>query len=416
MDIKKCLAWGFYDWASSIWPTIVNAFVISAYFATSVASSPEQGAILWGYQASIVGLVLAVLAPLLGAVIDQNRNEKRIIAVFTMMCILCSSLLWFAYPKVGYQYYILVIVGLGSVFNELAFVPYNTLLGRVFPPNDWAKVSAWGFSLGYVGGILALSLSLFGLVLNPEWLGFEVESAEQIRILGPIMAIWMGVFSLPLLGFVKAPSLHNHSLLSCLRRGIGDLKRTFVNVKKHRRIARFLLAHMFYMDGLTTVFAFAGIYAANIFGMSLQDVMIFGIASQVFAGLGAWVYGWVEQMIGVSRSLLIVLVLFLIMGLAIICVQDVVYFYVFGLGCSMLIGPIQSSSRTLMTHLTDEDQRSEMFGFFMLSGKATSFLGPLLMAIITSYFNSQRMGMLSSLLLFAVGVLLYARGMESSKV
>ena len=148
-----------------------------------------------------------------------------------------------------------------------------------------------------------MTLCLFGLVLNPDLLGFDRNTAEHIRILGPIMALWMGVFSLPLF-MIKAPALHHYSLGVCYRRGFLSLKKTFSKIREYRKISSFLLANMLYMDGLTTVFAFAGIYAAGVFGMSLQQVIMFGIASQLFAGIGAWLFGWIDYYLGSARSLI----------------------------------------------------------------------------------------------------------------
>ena len=237
-------------------------------------------------------------------------------------------------------------------------------------------------------------------------LGLDKESYEHVRITGPFVALWYLVFALPM--FLLAPDRPASALSTgqAIRRGVGTLIGTIRQLPRYGNIARFLLARLFYIDGLTTLFAFGGIYAAGTFGMDFQEVLIFGILLNVTAGLGAVAFAWVDDWLGSKPTILIAVAGLTVFGAAILMVEDKLWFYVLGCIIGIFIGPAQAASRTMMARLAPPDMRTEMFGLFAFSGKATAFMGPALVGLVTAATESQRMGMATILVFFVVGGLL----------
>ena len=182
------------------------------------------------------------------------------------------------------------------------------------------------------------------------------------------------------------------------------LGRTLRSIRDHRTIARFLLARMLYIDGLNTLFAFGGLYAAGTFGMDLAEVLYFAVALNVAAGIGAFGFGWIDDWLGSKRTLIMSLVALIIVGALILIVEDKVWFWILGLGIGIFMGPTQAASRSMMARLAPVERQTEMFGLFALSGKATAFLGPWLVALLTMSSGSQRIGMSVVLVFFAAGL------------
>jgi UMF1 family MFS transporter len=202
----------------------------------------------------------------------------------------------------------------------------------------------------------------------------------------------------------KAASGLSHS--EAIRKGLATLADTLRNLRRFRNIATFLVAHMIYTDGLNTLFAFGGIYAAGSFGMTFDEILIFGILLNIAAGLGAFGFAWVDDWIGPKRTVIIALIGLMAFSTAILLVEQKLWFYLLGCGIGALIGPAQAASRTLMAHLAPAHIRTEMFGLYALSGKATAFIGPALVGWVTLWFDSQRAGMATILAFFLIGLLL----------
>ncbi len=301
----------------------------------------------------------------------------------------------------------LLFVAVGNAAFEFGQVFYNAMLPEVAPPERLGRISGWAWSVGYAGGLvcLALSLVLFAQP-DPPLFGLDAGAAEHIRIVGPFVAAWFALFALPLFLFVPDAPPRRQPIAIALRQGLGSLGRTLKALPRHGQTGRYLLAHMFYTDGLNTLFAFGGLYAAGTFGMSFQEILVFGILLNVFAGLGAAGFAWVDDWIGPKRTILIALVGLFFAGAAILVVETRLSFTVLGCVIGIFIGPAQSASRSLMVRLAPPEHRSELFGLYALSGKATAFLGPALVGTVTLWADSQRAGMATILVFFLVGAIL----------
>ena len=406
---KQLAAWCLYDWANSAYPTVITTFVFAAYFTKGVAVDPITGTSQWGLAISISALCVALIGPLLGAIADHSGRRKPWLFSFTLISALCAMGLWFVTPEPGSVFMALFFVGVGTFAFELGMIFYNAMLPDLSPPRKIGRWSGWGWGLGYVGGLTCLALTLVAFVQtgNP-WFGLDKEMAEHLRATGPMVGLWMLIFAVPL--FVFTPDKPSGvGFTEASKRGITSLIETFKHVTQHTNIARFLIARMIYTDGLNTLFAFGGIYAAGSFGFSFEDLILFGIGINVTAGLGAASFAWIDDWIGPKLTILISITALIFLSSALLLIDNVFLFWVFGLGLGIFVGPAQSASRSMMARLAPPEMRTKMFGLFALSGKATAFLGPALLAIMTDAFASQRAGMASIVVFFIIGALLLLR-------
>ncbi|NQU61350.1 MAG: MFS transporter [Rhodospirillales bacterium] len=402
-------AWCLYDWANSAFPTVITTFVFAAYFTKAVAVDEIGGTADWGYAISLSGLAVAVLSPFLGAVADHGGRRKPWIAAFTVLCVVATAALWLAEPNPGFVLLALVLVGSANFAFEMAMVFYNAMLPDLVAKDHIGRLSGWGWGLGYAGGLACLALALLALVeAETPVFGLNKDAAEHLRATGPLAALWMAVFAVPL--FLWTPDRPSKGLAFAvaLKKGGATLVDTLKRVGDYKDIARYLIAHMIYADGLVTLFAFGGIYAAGTFGMDFSELIVFGIAINVTAGLGAAAFAWIDDWIGPKRTIQISVIALTVLGAALVLAEGKIMFWALALPLGIFVGPAQAASRSLLAHLAPAAVRTEMFGLFALSGKATAFAGPALLAWATVAFDSQRAGMATILVFFIGGLVLLA--------
>ncbi|RDI46498.1 MFS transporter [Aquicella lusitana] len=399
-------AWCLYDWASSAFPVIVTTFIFATYFTTKVAENTIIGTYQWANATALAGIIIAFTSPLFGAIADYGGHHKRWLFCFTWLAIIASALLWFAYPHHSAVYFTLACVVVGTIGLEVGTVFYNAYLAYIAPKNYLGRISGWGWGTGYIGGILALTIALVVFV-DANALGLNTQNAEEIRISGPFVAIWYALFSLPM--FFLTPDIPSqpHPLRQAIRFGFRDLLATLKKLPSEKNILLFLVAHMIYADGLNTLFAFGGIYAAGTYGLSFKEVLIFGITMNITAGLGAILLSWVDDYLGSKFTVIVSLICILIFGLPILFMEHKYGFWAMALVLCLFVGPVQSASRSLMVRLiAGKGAATEMFGLYALSGKITAFIGPWLLGEMTLAFDSQRVGMATVLTFFVMGILL----------
>lgn len=356
---------------------------------------------------SLAALAVAVFGPLLGAVADCGGRRKPWLAAFTGLTVGATAMLWFVRPETDWVMWTLAFVALATFGFEMGMVFYNAMLPELAPQNKIGRVSGWGWGLGYAGGLASLALALVFLIqADPAPFGLDKETAEHVRATALLAAGWFGVFSLPLFLFTPDAGPSGLAPGEALRRGLATLIATFRGIGEHSQIVRFLIARMIYTDGLNTLFAFGGIYAAGTFGMGLDEVILFGIALNASAGLGAALFAWVDDWIGPKRTILISLAALTVLGTAVLVAQTKTQFWVSGVMLGIFVGPAQAASRSMMARLAPQHLRAEMFGLYAFSGKATAFVGPAVLAWVTAYWGSQRAGMATILVFFAAGMAL----------
>ena len=414
---KGMWSWAMFDWANSAFFVIIQTFVFAAYFQRSIAADAITGTEQWGNMVSAAGLLIAFTAPVLGAIADRSGRRKPWIAAFSLMSIVASFLLWFAEPSTEFLTYALVVTFVATVGAEYAFIFYNAMLPDLVPPSYLGRWSGWSWAMGFAGGIVCLLGALYLFIENGgAWLGLDRETLEHIRATFIFTALWYLVFSIPM--FLRTPDIpkNNIPVGQAITEGFLQLKNSIKEARNYANIYRFLLARMIYNDAVILIYAFGGIYAAGTFGMDESQIIIFGIGLNVTAALGAVGFSWMDDRSGSKKTILFSLIGLIIPVTAILFVEDIFWFWIWGLMLGVFFGPVQAASRTLMGRLAPEDKRTEMFGLFAFSGKATAFIGPKLLGWVTVLFASQRIGMSVVLVLLALGFLLMLRVQEPEKI
>src|SRR5690606_16714906 len=261
--------------------------------------------------------------------------------------------------------------------------------------------------VGYLGGLLALALALVGFV-QPEtpWLGFSREAGENVRATNLLVAAWFLVFSLPLFLWVREDRSRASAAGQVVADGLKQLRRTFREVGRYRQTVRFLIARLIYNDGLVTIFAFGGIYAAGTFGFTIEQVLLFGIVINIAAGAAAILMGYLDDAIGGKRTIVVSLIGLIGATALAMTATNETWLWVAGILIGIFTGPNQSASRSLMGRFVPKAVENEFFGFFAFSGKLTAFIGPFLLGVLTDWSGSQRVGVSVVLLLFVVGLVL----------
>lgn len=410
-------AWCFYDWANSAFPTVITTFIFAAYFAQAVAATPVEGTVLWSRALTVAGLVVAFMSPVLGAVADSSGSRKPWILVFTALCAMLTAALWFVQPAAEFVLPALLLYCLASISYQFAIVFYDAMLPQIAPADMLGRLSGWGWAVGYAGGLLCLVACLWIVSAGPDALGLDKTQAEHVRATAPFVALWFIMFSAPLFLFTIDRRASGMGVAAAVGSGLRRLSGVVRLLRRHPPVARFLLAHMFYNDGLVTLFAFGGIYAAAEFSMQPADILIFGIVLNVAAGAGAAVLAWVDDAIGSKRTIMLALCGLMVFGSGLVLARSTSLFWGFAIALGLFVGPAQSASRALMARLAPPGTETQMFGLYALAGKATAFSGPLILGLTVQGFGSQRAGMATVIAFLLCGflVLLTVREPETER-
>ena len=565
---KTIFSWSMYDFANQPFTTLVVTFIFSAYYTQAIAPNIHDGTFLWSIGITITALFVAFMSPMMGAIADQGGYRKSLLIFWTWVCIIGSFFLFFSYE--GQIYTALFWFVVANIGFEMGSVFCNAYLPHIAPREKVGRISGYGWSLGYLGGLIALMISLFlfvqpnkpsfdlkkrssinslainiqdvevkdtfsRLILSPSslsvidsikigmpvklinfaltdtsgfmpdiiynnetengtvafiekssssiiifgnhpsyshhkgrsiqligaplWSGldkhdlesqtgylldedhkFEIRgpvysdsgeyfgtlcyyrdgrldvvdnpqineislkrSGENIRAINILVALWFMVFSIPTFLWVKDRKIESRLSKELIQSSYFQIRQTFKEIKNYKHIVRLLVARVLYNDGLVTIFSFGGIYASGTFGFSFNEVMYFGIALNVAAGLGAFLFGFLDDLIGGKNTIQLSN-----FGLVVACAlavftTSVTVFWIAGILIGLCSGPNQASSRSLMSRFTPKEKQNEFFGFFAFSGKATAFIGPLLLGILTKEFGSQRYGVAIVLVLVLAG-------------
>ena len=435
------VSWIFFDWAAQPYFTLITTFVFAPYFATHVAKDPASGQAMWGFATAAAGLVIALMSPVLGAIADASGRRKPWIAAFGALLVIGSALMWFGKPgDPSVIPALLLAYGIATIGVEFATVFNNAMMPSLVPPDKIGRLSGTGWATGYVGGILTLVLVLGFLAANPNTgrtlfgfmplFGLDPVTHQGDRITGPLTAVWFIIFVTPM--FLLTPDYPAKlRVRDALRAGLTELRGTLAELPKRKSMAAFLLANMIYTDGLVSLFAFGGIYAAGTFGWHTIQIGTFGILLAIAGTFGAWLGGKLDDTLGPKRVIAGSTVVLLSSIIAILLVDKDSIFFVkvappvpggalfsgaaerayLVLGCliGMAGGPLQAASRSLLVRMAPRDRVAQYFGLFALTGKVTSFVGPLLIGAITAVTASQKAGMAVLVVFFVAGLALLSR-------
>lgn len=413
---KSIFSWVLFDFANSAYTTLVVTFIYGTYFVKAVAPDEIAGTALWSRGITITAISVALLSPILGAMADQGNLRKQFLFISTLITIFGSVMLNFALP--GQVMTALVWFVVSNIAFELTNVFYNAFLPDIAPKEKIGRISGIGWGVGYIGGLMAMVIAMVGFV-SPEipWFGLSKEAGENIRATNLLVAVWFAVFSLPLFIFVRTDHRVKHVPIKHIaQNGITDLINTFKELKHYKEIVTLLVARLVYNDGLVTIFAFGGIYAAGTFGFTFNEIMIFGITINIAAGIGALIMGFFDDKIGGKKTIQISNIALAFAAFLAVVSPNKTIFWVAGILIGLSAGPNQSASRSLLGRFVPKKKENQFFGFFAFSGKLTAFMGPLFLGLLTKIFHSQRAGVSIVILFFVVGGLILSRVNEKDGI
>jgi MFS transporter, UMF1 family len=423
---RRVAAWALWDAGSAGINAITTTFVFSTFLVSSYFYDPKVLAeggktaadaalsAQYGLGTLVTGILVALLAPALGQLADQQGRRKLWLGVCTGVTVVALVALFFTVGQPPFFLYGVVWFGVGTVFYEIATVNYHAMLSQVSTPKNVGRVSAIGWASGYIAGIVLLLLVYVGLIAgsDPDVGGLlHIPTADglNIRVVELVAAAWTLVLSIPVL--LSVPEARHETtrekvgFFGSYRVLFRDIARLWIT---DRNTVLFLIASAVFRDGVTGVFQYGGIIAKGTFGFSTGDVLIFGIAANVVAGVATISMGPLDDRLGPRKVMIISLTALTIVGLAIFFLHDAGQgvFWVGALLLSLFVGPAQSASRTFLTRVTPPERQSEIFGLYATTGRAAIVLAPALFTLFVAVFGAQYWGMLGIVIVIAVGLAL----------
>ncbi|MBB5912660.1 UMF1 family MFS transporter [Nocardia transvalensis] len=411
----RVVAWGLWDWGSSAFNAVILTFVFSVYLTDTVGDDLPGGisASAWlGWALGLSGLVVALTAPVSGQWFDATARRKQSLGLLTGCTIVVMAAMFFVHDDYRDLWLGLLLLGLGSAAFELAGVPYNAMLRQVSTPATVGRVSGFGWAMGYFGGIFLLLICYFGFIAGEGdtrgLLGVPTDNGLNIRLVAVLAAVWFAAFAVPVLLAVPElprtnadPGAARAGFLASYQVLWRDLRELW---SADRRTVGFLLASAIFRDGLAGVFTFGAVLAVRVYGIADDDVLLFGIAANVVAALGAIVAGRFDDTVGPKAVIVASLVAMMICGVVLLFVSGPAMFWVFGLLLTIFVGPAQAAARSFLTRVAPPGREGQLFGLYTTTGRAVSFLAPSLFGLFAWIFDADRAGIVGLLLVLGVGL------------
>lgn len=406
----RVLAWGSWDWGSSAFNAVATTFVFTVYLTSTSFGDTAQLSQLLSWTITAAGIVVLLIAPVLGQRTDTSGRRKLWLGVNTAVVVVCLALMFFVQAAPAFVWLGLALLAVGTVFFEIAGVNYNGMLRQISTPKTIGKVSGLGWGMGYVGGIALLLIVYFGFIHPSVGLfGVTSENGLSVRVSMLISALWFAVFALPVLFAVP----ENKALADFGRPRVGffrsyavlgrDIARLW---KTSRHTVYFLLASAIFRDGLTGVFTFGGVLAAGSFGFSSGEVIIFAIAANVVAGVATIAVGSLDDLLGPKPVIIASLIGLVVCGSLVFVLHGggQIVFWTLGLALCLFVGPAQSASRTFLGRLIPPGREGEVYGLYATTGRAATFIAPLAFGLFVAFGGEQYWGILGIVLVLAIGL------------
>ncbi|SEM91679.1 MFS transporter, UMF1 family [Pseudorhodobacter antarcticus] len=427
---KRIWGWFFFDWASQPYNTLLITFIFAPYM-NDLLGSGSAAQTVWGYGIGAAGLCIALLAPLLGVVADKAGGRMRFIALFSGLYVAGAWGLWYAVPGDFSLIWVMGCFALGLIGMEFATIFTNAMLPDLGTKEQIGRISGSGWAFGYWGGLVSLVLMLFFLAENAQGVtllgtaplfGLDAAAREGTRSVGPLTAIWFAVFMIPFFLWVREPRRAGQiSIRAALRRALPDLRQSLRGLPQNRSLFAYLGSSMFYRDALNGMYAFGGIYAAGVLGWSVIDVGVFGILAVISGAIFAWLGGLADSRFGPKPVIALSVLVLAGVAIGVVMVSRTsvfgvavgpdsalpdIAFYILGALIGAAGGSLQGASRTMLVRQSDPAQITENFGLYALAGKATAFIAPLSIGVVTQVTGSQQMGIIPLIALFLIGLIL----------
>ncbi len=378
------LSWALWDWAEQPYPTIIQTFVFPVYLAGAVAAEGTNVDAQIGVATAIAGFVLALTAPVVGRRSDETGKRKFWLLFNTFVLVAIMGASFFIEPKPEFLLGGLILYAVGSVIQESAFINYYAMLKGVTSEGNIGRISGYAWGLGYVGGIILLAISLFGFILPGSG---AADNGLHIRIVFIFAALWTAIFTLPMVFFVPEipakPGYQKESISQSYRslfKQLNTLRRQAPETFK------FLISSAIYRDGLAGVFTFGAVLGSLAFGFNQTQIIMFGIAANLVAGIGAGIGGILDDKIGSRTVILASLIGLMLAGTSVFVFYSAgpITYWIGGLLLCLFVGPAQASSRTFVSRFTPKGREGEVFGLYQTTGRAVSFLSGTLWTVSIS--------------------------------
>jgi len=406
LNTKPIISWSLYDWANSAFATTVMAGFFPVFFKSywSVGADVTASSFRLGLGNSIAGIVIMLLAPLLGAIADKGGARKKFLLFFTFMGVIMTAGLYFV-EKGAWELAVLLYVVASIGFNG-GTIFYDALIVVVAPKDKLDVVSALGFALGYLGGGLLFALNVV-MTLWPQVFGLA-DAARAVQVSFVMVAVWWAVFSIPVMLFVREPPASGrHSTLQLVRDGARQLLVTFHEIRRLRMLFVFLIAYWCYIDAVDTIIRMAVDYGLSL-GFQAQNLIVALLITQIVGFPAALVFGKLGERLGAKTGIFIGIACYIAITLWAMRMDRVVEFYILAAAIGLVQGGIQSLSRSLYASMIPVDKSAEFFGFYNMLGKFATVLGPVLMGAVGLLTGSPRLSLLAVVALFIIGaVILY---------
>ena len=435
-------SWALFEWARNPYVILITIYLFAPYFTNHVVGDPVRGQVVWGVINSWSGIATAIFAPILGAIADSGGRRKPWILFFSCVMAPTSWLLWYALPDaqgLSIAWIAFMLIANSAAF-EYSAVFHNAMLPSIAPPERIGFLSGLGLSLGNASSLLILVFMLWGFSLpgHVDWsfvpdaplFGLDTATFQQDRITGPIAGGWLVLFAVPLFLFTPDRARGSLGALEAVRAGFRQLWNTLLELRHYRNVATYLVARMIYNDGKTAVLVFGGVYASGVFGWDSLTMTVFGIVLSVFAVVGGFVGGWLDDTFGSKRAILVSIggtSLGLVLAVSITpdqlffavpwdraapkiwslpffaTVPEIVYIGVVTL-IAVFITAAYANSRTMLARIAPPEKMTEFFGIYSLSGTSVAWIGSFSVRGFTEAFQSQRIGFASILIFLLLGL------------
>ncbi|MGW3547305.1 MFS transporter [Janibacter hoylei] len=411
---RRIVGWAMWDWGSQPFNTVITTFVFAVYLTSESFGSTNTTSTALAVSTAVSGLLVALLAPVLGQNSDRSGKGVRNLRLQTWLLAALSASLFLVKPEPGYLVLGLVLLGAGSVVSEIASVNYNASIDQVASPSNVGRVSGFGWGMGYLGGILVLLL-LYFLFIQPEvgLFGVSDEGAIDIRVSMLVCGLWILLFTLPTFAVLRDTPKDQGPRVGV----VASYKLVWASLRRlwgqSRHTVYFLGASALFRDGLAGVFAFGAVLAAGTFKLTAGEVIIFGAVANIVAGIATMLFGLLDDVLGPKRVILISLVSLVAIGMAIFVLHDggKMVFWTLGLTMTAFVGPAQAASRSFLARVIPEGQGGEIFGLYATTGRVVSFLSPAAFglfiwigSLVTGQDNTQYWGILGIALVLAAGL------------
>jgi UMF1 family MFS transporter len=435
--LLQTISWALWDWGTSAFSVLITTFVFARYIVSDYFIDPDVVAAYkprpdvtieggfeervynaassaltanLGWALAIGGVVVAILAPIVGQRTDQGGRRRRWLGINTLVVIVATLAMFFVEGTPDFFILGLVLITVATVFYEMANVNYNAMLLQISTPGNVGRISGFGWGLGYLGGIVVLVIALLGFILaEPYWFGVTDEGGMNIRFIALLAAVWSAIFAIPVLLFVPENTAVDPDAKLGIFASYAKVFRKIASLAKNApETFYFLLASAVFRDGLVGVFTFGGILAGKVFGLSDTEVIFFAIGGNLIAGLGVFAGGILDDRFSSKGVIVGSLLGLVVSGSLLFILHDggPMVFWVFGLLLTMFVGPAQAAARSLLARLAPEGGEGELFGLYATTGRAISFITPALFAFFVTLGGADYWGILGIVAVLALGLVL----------